>query len=61
MRVELLHVSQYGHDRYFPDNYLSENLLILMGRKSFTLEQVKRLKEIDFTIVVKEKSMSPQV
>lgn len=61
MRIELLHVSQYGQDRYFPDNFLSENLLNLMGRKSFTLEQVKKLKEIDFTVVITQKSISPKV
>ena len=54
MRVELSHTTQYGHDRYFPTNLLSEGILWLMHRKSFTLVQVRKLKEIGFTIVISE-------
>ena len=61
MRVELSHVCQYGHDRYFPNNFLSEGLLWLIHRKSFTLPQLRKLKDIGFTIVVSEIEKSPEV
>ena len=61
MRLELYHTNQYGNDRYFSDNYLSEGLLSLMNKKCFTLEQVRKLKEIGFTIVISEKTVASKV
>ena len=61
MRIELYHTNQYGNDRYFPDNYLCEGLLSLMNKKCFTLPQVKKLKEIGFTIVICEKTIQSKI
>ncbi len=61
MRLELSHIVQYGQDRYFPDNHLSDGILSMMGRKTFTITQVKKLKEIGFKIVVSERPVPSKV
>jgi len=60
MRLEFQHATQYGRDRYFPDNYLAEGLLRVIGQKRcFTFDQVRILKEIGFKVVISELNESP--
>ncbi len=52
MRLEFLHKKAWGKDRYYPKNELTDGLQKLIQQESFTIEQVRLLKSLGFTIVL---------
>lgn len=50
MTLKLQVKQVYGKVRIYPMNPAAEKLLGIMGRKTFTEEEVQTLKEIGFTL-----------
>jgi hypothetical protein len=52
MKIEVEQKSEFGNARFYATNKAASVILSLMGRKSFTLEQIKVMKSAEFEIII---------
>lgn len=57
MIVGVVHTKEFGNDRFYPQemDVVSSSILELMGRKSFTHDQIKKLMKAGFKVIIVSK------
>ena len=52
MLVETVQKNEFGNARFYPENQMAHVLLDLMGRKSFTTEQIRNMRAAGFEVKI---------
>lgn len=48
---------EYGRTRYYPANKLAVMFVMILNRATFTLDQLKKLKDVGYTVNVVHRDM----
>lgn len=62
MKIKVIHEKAWGQDRFYPSDEFSTKLLHIMRRdpraSTYTIEQLRGLKDLGFEIDIKEKTVT---
>ena len=56
MNITVLHRKEFGNDRFYAESPDAKKILSLMGRASFTKEQVEGMAQHGWTVEIKHES-----